>query len=47
MVEVEVETKGEGEELMVGVDLCKGVILEIQISTGKTCAKHRLGELPI
>lgn len=45
MVEVEGEAHNEGstEERMVGVDLCKGVILEIQITTGKTFAKHNLG----
>lgn len=32
------------EERMVGLDLSKGVILEIQIANGKTCAKHKLGK---
>lgn len=46
MVEVEGEghNKGSTEERMVGVDLSKGVILEIQIITGKTFAKHNLGK---
>ncbi|KAK2571080.1 Nischarin [Acropora cervicornis] len=43
---VEVEREGhnqEGtEERMVGVDLSKGVILEIQIATGETFARHNL-----
>ena len=48
MVEVEGEERNQGstEEMMVGVDLSKGVILEIQITTGKTFAKHNLGEGP-
>lgn len=46
MVEVEGEERNRGitEERMVGVDLSKGVILEIQITTGKTFAKHNLGK---
>ena len=46
MVEVEGEERNTGitEERMVGVDLSKGVILEIQITTGKTFAKHNLGK---
>ena len=46
MVEVEGEERNTGitEERMVGVDLSKGVILEIQITTGKTFAKHSLGK---
>lgn len=46
MVEVEGEERNSGitEERMVGVDLPKGVILEIQITTGKTFAKHSLGK---
>ena len=45
MVEVEREERNKGgtEERMVGVDLSKGVIFEIQITTGKTFAKHNLG----
>lgn len=45
-----VEVKREGlnqegtEERMVGVDLSKGVILEIQIATGETFARHNLGK---
>jgi len=53
---VEVETRSEAktsnydghpvyEERMVGLDLTKGVILEIQIANGKTCAKHKLGKI--
>lgn len=45
MVEVEVGSADQLEERMVGIDLAKGVIMEIQISTGKTCAKHKLGTL--
>ena len=46
MVEVEGEERNTGltEERMVGVDLSKGVILEIQITSGKTFAKHNLGK---
>ena len=46
MVEVEGEERNRGitEERMVGVDLTKGVILDIQITTGKTFAKHNLGK---
>ena len=46
MVEVEGEERNIGitEERMVGVDLSKGVILEIQITTGQTFAKHNLGK---
>lgn len=46
MVEVEGEerNKGSTEERMVGVDLSKGLILEIQISTGETFARHNLGK---
>ena len=46
MVEVEGEVHNERntEERMVGVDLSKGVIFEIQITTGKTFAKHNLGK---
>jgi len=49
MVEVEGEERNRGitEERMVGVDLFKGVILEIQITTGKTFAKHNLGKTRI
>ena len=44
MVEVEAAAAAmEREEVMVGVDLSKGIILEVQISTGRTSAKHRLG----
>ena len=45
MVEVDREerNKGSTEERMVGVDLTKGIILEIQISTGETFARHNLG----
>ena len=43
MVEVEGKTAGQVEERMVGIDLSKGVIMEIQLTTGKTCAKHKLG----
>ncbi|KAK3700686.1 hypothetical protein QZH41_004690 [Actinostola sp. cb2023] len=53
---VEVETRSEAktsnyddhpvyEERMVGLDLTKGVILEIQIANGKTCAKHKLEDV--
>lgn len=55
MVEVETRSEAEAsnkkdglpvfEERMVGVDLSKGVILEIQIANGKTCAKHKLGTI--
>ena len=46
MVEVEGEDHYEpgAEERMVAVDLCKGVLFEVQITTGRTCAKHNLGE---
>ena len=46
MVEVEGEEHSQGstEERMVGVDLDKGLILEIKISTGETCARHSLGK---
>ena len=46
MVEVEGEERNKGgtEERMVGVDLDKGLILEIKISTGETFARHRLGK---
>ena len=46
MVEVEGEerNKESTEERMVGVDLSKGLILEIQISTGETFARHNLGK---
>ena len=47
MVEVEGEerNKESTEERMVGVDLSKGLILEIQISTGETFARHNLGKV--
>ncbi|XP_068712690.1 nischarin-like isoform X2 [Montipora foliosa] len=47
MVEVETEERcSEGtEERMVGVDLSKRIILEIQISTGETFAKHNLDDV--
>ena len=46
MVEVEGEehNKESTEERMVSVDLSKGTMLEIQITTGKTFAKHNLGK---
>lgn len=46
MVEVEGDERSKGgtEERMVGVDLDKGLILEIKISTGETFARHRLGK---
>ena len=46
MVEAEGEerNKESTEERMVGVDLSKGLILEIQISTGETFARHNLGK---
>ena len=46
MVEVKREGHNQGgtEERMVGVDLSKGVILEIQIATGETFARHNLGK---
>lgn len=46
-VEGEEHDKGSTEERMVGVDLSKGVILEIQITTGKTFAKHNLGKTTV
>ena len=43
MVDVEDKSADQMEERMVGIDLSKGVIMEIQIPSGKTCAKHKLG----
>ena len=47
MVEVEREERcsEDTEERMVGVDLSKRIILEIQISTGETFARHNLGKV--
>ncbi|XP_032217773.2 uncharacterized protein LOC5517346 isoform X3 [Nematostella vectensis] len=45
MVEVASATAGQWEERMVGVDLCKGLILEIVIASGRTCARHKLDDV--
>ena len=40
---VSVEEEGGEEERMVGVDLKKGILMEIVIDTGVTCRKYKLG----
>ena len=38
------ETAVVEEERMICMDLAKGVLMEIAIGNGKTCAKHKLGK---